>query len=270
MDIQLGGVQKTLLLPFVARIIETKHKNGILHDTKTLEIAKKIHFDLGKIQREMSEVGIAALAVRSVKFDKHIKAFQKTHPNGKILTLGAGLDTYFYRCDNGSNLWYDLDLDDTLSLREKLLPIPNQRVNYIKKSLFDITWIDDIGSIEEGLLILVPGVLPYFPEEDVKNFFKIISSELKGAAIVFDTISQMGILFVNQRIHRSGMETANLNWGIVDPKEMESWGRHIQVEEVEKYFKNISQLPRYNIITKQLMRLNDLFSISQIIKIRFI
>ncbi|MCO5230110.1 MAG: class I SAM-dependent methyltransferase [Chitinophagales bacterium] len=270
MNIQLGGVQKTLLLPFVARIIETKHNNGILNDKKSLEIAQKVHFDFKTIQREMSEVGVAALAVRSVKFDKHIKAFQEIHPNGKILTLGAGLDTYFYRCDNGTNIWYDLDLEDTLSLREELLPIPNERVKYIKKSLFDITWIDDIGNIDDGLLILVPGVLPYFPEEDVKNFLKIIASELTGASIVFDVISQLGILFINQRIHRSGMETANLNWGLVDAKELESWSKHIKVEKSEAYFKNIRHLPRYNIITKQLMRFNDLLSISQIIKLRFV
>ena len=45
LDIQLGQIQETLLLPLTARIVETKHKNGILSDPKSVEIGEKLNFN---------------------------------------------------------------------------------------------------------------------------------------------------------------------------------------------------------------------------------
>src|SRR5690606_35165326 len=111
--------------------LETKRENGVLQDPTSVELAEKINFNYRKIGREISDIGVAGLVVRAVRFDEKIREFQKTHPDGKILTIGAGLDTFFYRMDNGRNIWYDLDLEDSIVLREKLLPIPNDRVHYI-------------------------------------------------------------------------------------------------------------------------------------------
>lgn len=269
-DIQLGDIQETLLLPLSARVIESKLDNGILKDPKSIEIAQKINFSYRKIGTELSETGVAGLVVRSVKFDRYIKAFQERHPRGKILTLGAGLDTSFYRCDNGQTIWYDLDLEDTMTLREHLLPIPNERVHYIKKSLFDITWIDDLGSIEDGLLILVPGVFPYFHEAEIKDLLKVIAPKLPGAYITFDIISQFGILLISNRIHQAGMKNAHLRWGIIEVSEIEKWSDNIEISVVEPYFKDIHHLERFHFLTRQIMKINDFLSISQIVQLKFI
>lgn len=269
-DIQLGDVQETLLLPLTARVMESKKEGGILHDPKSIEISQKINFDFKKMGREISEIGVAGLAVRALKFDQYIKDFQQNHPYGKILTLGVGLDTYFYRCDNGTNIWYDLDLPDSMELREKLLPVPSERVYYVRKSLFDTTWIDDIGSIEAGLLILVPGVFPYFEEDEVKDLFSEIAPKLRGAHIVFDVISQLGVLLINTKIQDAGIKNANLKWGIIEVGNIENWNDNIELVEAQAFFKDISNLKRYDLINKMVMKVNDFLSISQIVKLKFI
>ncbi|MCO5247606.1 MAG: class I SAM-dependent methyltransferase [Chitinophagales bacterium] len=269
-ELNLGNVQKTLLLPLAARVFESKQKNSILHDPKSVEIANQLKFDYLKICREMTDVGVAALVVRAVKFDEHIRRFQQQHPYGKIITLGAGLDTSYYRCDNGLNQWYDLDLEDSLELRKELLPIENDRIHYLAKSLFDPSWIDDIGDISNGTLIQVPGVLPYFPKKDVKSFFQSVAPRLKGAELVVDVVSAFGILFVQRKIHQSGMKDAHLQWSIFDAKEMETWSEHIKVAETELYFKGIHTSGRYHLFTKIPMMVNDIFGISQIVKIKFV
>ncbi len=269
-DVQLGQIQETLLLPLVARIVETKHKNGILSDPKSVEIAKKINFDYRVVEKKLLEIGVAGLAARAVQFDIQIKNFQQTHPKGKILTLGAGLDTYYYRCDNGQTLWYDLDLQDSMKLREQLLPIPNERVKNITKSLFDITWVKDIGSIEDGLLILVPGVFPYFEEKEIMNLFKVIAPQLTGAYILFDIVSNFGKFIVNQQFKDSGMTNVQLKWAVLDSHDLEKWSPNIQVEKSIPFFSQIEAKGRYQILTLISMKTNDFLSMSQVVKIKFV
>lgn len=270
MDIQLGQIQETLLLPLTARIVETKHRNGIISDPKSVEIGEKLSFSYRQIENKLTEIGVAALAVRAVQFDIQIKKFQEQHPQGKILTLGAGLDTYYYRCDNGQNQWYDLDLEDSMYLRKNLLPIPNDRVHYITKSLFDIGWIKDIGSIDKGLLILVPGVFPYFDEVEVMNLLKIIAPQLPGAYIIFDVISNLGKFIVNQKFKDSGMTSVQLKWAALDIQQFESWSPHIKVTRTIPYFDQIKMKGRYQLLTSISMKINDFLLIGQIVKLKFI
>lgn len=270
LDIQLGNVQETLLLPLSARAYETSKPDGIIDDPKSLELARLLQYDYKKMARNMSDFGVYALAIRALKFDKYIKDFQQKNPNGKILTIGAGLDTYYYRVDNGSTLWYDLDLPDTMELRKKLLPPPNSRVQYLTKSMFDITWIEDIGSTENGLLILIPGVLPYFNEEEVKELFVKIAPKLTNTLVVFDTISQLGVLIANNRIKDLGIKNAPLKWGIIDTHIIEDWSDNIETEEIQMYFDQYSDRKDINWINRLLMKMNDFLSASQIVKIKFI
>lgn len=270
LEIQLGQIQETLLLPLTARIIETKHRNGILSDPKSVEIGEQLNFDYREIENKLTEIGVAGLATRAVQFDLQIKKFQEQYPNGKILTLGAGLDTFYYRCDNGQSIWYDLDVDDSMQLRKQLLPIPKERVHYITKSLFDVSWINDIGSIENGLLILVPGVLPYFEEEEVMNFFKIIAPQLKEAYILFDVISNFGKFIINRKFKDSEMTNVQLKWAVLESQQLENWSPNIKIEETIPYFRGIQPKGRYQILTNISMRVNDFLLIGQIIKLKFI
>ena len=269
-SIQLGRVQETLLLPLAARARETNYKNPILNDTKAAELLKKLNVDQKKLLRNLTEIGILGLCYRALKMDEAIKEFLKKHPNGKILDIGAGLDTTYYRCDNGKALWYDLDLPDSIALRSQLLPPPNDRVTYIAKSMLDYSWIDDIGDISNGLFITIPGVLPYFKEEDVKTFLTTIAPKIKGAEIMFDVISQFAKFFVDMRIKNAGMKEAHLEWGIMDPNTVLNWSEHLQLVRTIKLFEGSSTKIAKNLSTKLAMRFNRLLDMTQIFHLRFI
>ncbi|MCB0508445.1 MAG: class I SAM-dependent methyltransferase [Bacteroidetes bacterium] len=266
--LQLGTVQETLLLPLIARVKETEFKHPILNDTKSVELYKQLEVNEKKLLRNMTEIGIYGLCYRAYKMDETIRAFLVKNPNGKILDIGSGLDTTYYRCDNGKALWYDLDMPDSMALRKQLLPPPNNRVTYIAKSMFDYSWIDDIGDISNGLLITIPGVLPYFKEADVQAFFTTIAPKLKGAEIMFDVISQMGIFFVDARIKAAGMKNAHLKWGILDPKTISSWSKHIELIRAIKFFDDKQKL-KIRFTTRAALRINKLFDMSQLFHFRF-
>ncbi len=50
-----------------------------------------------------------------------VKAHIKEQPHASVVNLGAGLDTEFYRIDNGTIRWYDLDLPDVIEIRKQIL-----------------------------------------------------------------------------------------------------------------------------------------------------
>lgn len=268
--LELGAVQETLLLPLLARAVEAQWENSLLHDDKAVELVHALDFDKHKAAKQMSNVGMLGLAVRGFKMDNAIKDYLKVFPEAKVLDIGAGLDTTFFRCDNGTVQWFDLDLPDSMEIRKKLLPIPNERVTYIAKSMFDFSWIDDIGDISRGLFIIIPGVLPYFKKAQVKAFFVAIAERLTGAEIMFDTTSEMARFFISQRIKRAGMDRASLGWGIMDAHEMETWSKHIRVIKRENFFKNIPRSQEYPFVTRFIMDGSDIISAAQLFHLRFV
>ena len=47
-----------------------------------------------------------------------------------IVQLGCGLETVYYRCDNGKSHWYAVDLPHVVEYRRELLPEP-ERETYL-------------------------------------------------------------------------------------------------------------------------------------------
>jgi O-methyltransferase involved in polyketide biosynthesis len=83
------------------------------------------------------------------------------------VSIGARLDTTFERIDNGSIHWYDLDVPDVIELRRQFIA-ETERSRYIPKSVFDLSWFEDIGSSTLGLLFVACGAFQYFAEKQVK------------------------------------------------------------------------------------------------------
>jgi O-methyltransferase involved in polyketide biosynthesis len=269
-DLKLGVVQETLLLPLLARAEEASWKAPLLNDKKAVEITERLHFDKSIAKKQMSNIGILGLAVRAYKMDNIIKNFMTKYPKGKVLNIGAGLDTAFYRCDNGKVLWYDLDLPDSMALRIKLLGNENERVTSIPKSMLDYSWMNDLGDISNGLLIFIPGVLPYFSSKDVSIFLKTIAQKLKGAEVIFDSINDVGRYFVGQRIKNAGMTDAKLLWGVWHPFQITSWSKHIKLVSFEPFFKNIERKKSYGLILNNFMNYNDFFRTTNLVHLKFI
>lgn len=268
--VQLGVVQETLLLPLAARALDVQSKNPILNDKKALELYLQIVSNPIHYKKYLSKIGIVAMCERALIMDNAIRKFVRQNPKGKVLNIGVGLETAFFRLGKPKVEWFDLDLPDSMNLRKKLLPIKNKNVHSIAKSMFDETWLNDVGNIQNGLFITVPGVFPYFDEQHIKQFFNTFAPKLKGAQIIFDVTSNMGRFFVGQRIKQAGMKSATLDWGITDPKEMEQWNEHL--EHTASYF--FLQHPSIKNSANPLDRLiswnNRFFKIGQVFQFRFV
>ncbi len=266
---ELGAVQETLLLPLIGRVEISKRHKDFFYDEKAVEIFQKLQFDKKKAKRNMGEAGLLAMAVRAIKMDKAINDFILRHPNATILNVGAGLDTAYWRVDNGSIKWVDLDLPDSIELRNHFLP-PSDRNPHLEKSVFDPSWIDDLGDISDGLFIQVPGVFPYIDRTTIIDFFKSIPQLLPKAEIIFDVVSTSGKFWITQGIKRSGMKGAELKWGINDAREILKWSNNVEIVKQQSYFDNIKRSSDFHIFTNIGMVMNDIIKLSQLYHLKFV
>lgn len=121
----LTKVSRTLLLPLIGRAT-----NNILHDDEAKRILKFYHNDMVSYTKFCENNKYSFIwCARALFFDREINAYLTLNPKATIVSLGSGLDTTFYRVDNGLINWIDLDLSEVIELRKKLLTKNNQIKN---------------------------------------------------------------------------------------------------------------------------------------------
>jgi len=184
--IKLSGVSRTLLTPLWERAQFSKEYSSLFNDLKAIEIVEKLDYDFPTSPQIPFLSHLSSLfAARAKQFDDKIKEYITEHPRASVVNVGAGLDTTFYRVDNGLIHWYDLDLPNVVTLRKQLIP-ETDRSTCIAKSFLDPTWCKYIRNAEEGTFMIAGGVLMYFQESHVKQFFSLIADNLAGGEIAFD------------------------------------------------------------------------------------
>jgi O-methyltransferase involved in polyketide biosynthesis len=202
--VKLGGISASMLGCLWGRAQLSKEYSSLFYDEKAIELVERIDYDFlasdvppfvgimlmfnisPKVNRPEFRLG----TLRARQFDEKAKAYIAEHPNASIINVAAGLDTTFYRIDNGTIHWYDLDLPAVMDIRRQLLPEPD-RVTYIAKSLLDPSWCKDINHTENGVFMIAGGVLGWFNESEVRQFFLMLADNFPDGEIVFDAISRL-------------------------------------------------------------------------------
>ena len=96
---KLAGVSETLLIPLWARAAETRGPDPIIQDLMAVGIVEKIDYDFDKFNSAWkSRVGVS---IRTMILDRAVEKFITRRPGARIINIGAGLDTRFFRVDNG-------------------------------------------------------------------------------------------------------------------------------------------------------------------------
>lgn len=220
MKIKLAGVAETLLIPLWARAWETtKPGEHLVEDPMAVELVRKIDYDFDKFQNaKLSQIGTA---VRSEIFDRETKRFIKQFPGALCINLCCGLDTRFYRVDNGEIDWYDLDLPEVMALRSKLLPQESSRIHNIAQSVLNSDWPAAVQSKGRAVLIIMEGASMYFSENEMRQLLAILAQHFPGAVLFMEIMTPF--LIRRQKYHDSVMKTtARFHWGVNDGRKIEA------------------------------------------------
>jgi len=254
MKINLGGVEETLLVPLWGRAKFSRENPSILNDTKAIELVEGLDYDFARLDKTLGVLGNLMLVAIAKHIDDKSRAYIAEHPKASVIDLGAGLDTTYYRVDNGSIHWYDLDLPAVIDLRRRLIP-ETARSTCIAKSLLDPSWLDDITDTKNGVFMIAAGVLIFFQESDLKSFFSSLADGLPGAEIVFNTQSRLGKWRCNWGLRK--MRLTATQWALKDARTITKWDNRIKVLDEFPLFNNIPRDPAWGRSVTRWMNLSD-------------
>ena len=87
----LEGVAETLLIPLFIRARETGREDALLKDETAVELVKCIDFDFSQIK--LQEHDVLGLILRVREFDRFVRNFLESNPEGVVVHIGCGFDT---------------------------------------------------------------------------------------------------------------------------------------------------------------------------------
>lgn len=121
-SVELEGVPETLLWTLYHRASEARRPDAVLEDPKGVELLGAIDFPFAE-RFGPATAGLSQWqALRARRFDVEVRRFLASHPDGMVVALGEGLETQFWRVDNGSVRSLTVDLPEAIAVRERLLP----------------------------------------------------------------------------------------------------------------------------------------------------
>ena len=204
--IKLSGVPETMLQTIYARAKESRGR-GIIHDAKAEEIIEKLDYDFFLADKDSAMR--SGVIVRTVVLDQLTKEWLAKHPGAVVVNIACGLDTRCYRVTSYAH-WYNLDLPETMAVREKLLP-ESGAISQIAMSAMD-DWGGEISEQNVPVLIVIEGLTMYLNAKDVQQIFAVISSRFEKATVFVETMNPMMV----RRFKEKSIEGshAKFTWGV--------------------------------------------------------
>lgn len=212
----LAGVPETLLWTLYHRAAEARRPDAVLADPMAIRLVDSIDYPFG--ERFGTDVQARAQwqALRTRRFDDEVRRFLDRYPDGTVVALGEGLETQFWRVDNGRVRWLGVDLPEVTELRQRMLPA-EPRARSIPCSVLDDRWLDEIDA--GNVLITAQGLLMYLQPEEVHGLIGTWAGRLPGATLVFDAVLRWfsaRTMRGGMPVRRGGYATPQMPWGIDD------------------------------------------------------
>ena len=265
---KLGVVEDTLFVPMLGRIYASEYCPQIIYDKKALELKEKLSPDLLG-NGSQSQYTLLASAVRSANMDRFIRSFLKRKPDGVIVQLGCGLETTYYRCDNGKTRWYAVDLPHVIDYRRELLPQP-ERETYLAGDAFSEDWIRQVRTDlpDAPILVTAGGLFHYFEEDKVISLFRMLR-QFGDIEVIFDTVNKKGMAMMQKKYMKQvGHADAQMFFYVDSAKELAAKiGGNAKVISEEPYYRHI---PRngLNLSTRLSMAVSDRLCMVKMIQLK--
>jgi O-methyltransferase involved in polyketide biosynthesis len=234
MRVDLDGVPETMLLTLWLRAGEVRRSDAVLEDPRAVELVEAIDYPFG--ERFGTDTGLSGQwqALRSRVFDDAVRRFQAGCPGGTVVALGDGLETTFWRTDDGRQRWLSVDLAQTAQVRRELLGEDERRRIWAGSALDD-AWMDLVDGAP-GVLLLAQGLHMDLRPDDVRAHFDRAAARFPAAGFVFDTaprwfseLSKRGLL----RVPQTGYVAPPMPWGM-DPIERWRLERRPSIDHVRE------------------------------------
>jgi O-methyltransferase involved in polyketide biosynthesis len=269
--IELGEVQKTLLIPLVGRAKECEKPDPLVKDNYAREIVKNIDYDFDAAFANVPFQFTLNCVVRAHHLDTALVNVIEKHPDATIINIGAGLDTTYHRVDNGRIFWYDLDLSDSIELRRRLIP-ETDRNKFIAKSVFDTSWFKDIKVRRSKVFFISAGVLVYLKESEIRRLFLEMIHEFPDSEIMFEIYSKKLLWLRNHALARGQMKSElfrPMQWGVNSAKEIAKWSPNIKMLDEFPYYSRVTLENYWDEKTLTPIKIMNFFKVMKMVHLQF-
>ena len=265
---RLGVVEDTLYVPMLGRIYASEHCRNILYDEKALELKPMLPDGLAGSDTQTQYTYLAS-ASRSANMDRYIADFIRRKPGGAIVQLGVGLETTYYRGDDGRTQWYGVDLPNVVEYRASLLPEP-EREAYIAGDAFATGWVERVRAErpDTPLLVTASGLFYYFEEEKVLGLIRMLSG-YGDVELLFDAVNKGGMDMMRKKHMKTvGHEDAQMFFYVDSAAELAARvGGKTKVLAEEKHYSHIDK-SGLEVATKLSMTFSDLLGMVKMVHLR--
>ncbi len=254
--VHLVAEQETLMITLYAKTRGSPP--GWFVDPAAWKIIEAVDYDFSQLKVKTGTR--LTVCLRAMKIDREICKFLCAVPYGVVLHLGCGLDTRFTRVDDGKVIWYDLDLPAVMELRRKFFA-EDERYHMIASSVTDWGWLDQVKAGGKVVFVAAEGLLMYLSPADVKELVTRLQAAFPGCRLVFDAFSTLTARSVhrNASLDKTG---AVIQWGIDDPRVIESWAPGACLNE-EWYFDQAEEIAGLSSGYRLMFKVSGLFAVAR-------
>lgn len=186
----LDGVPETLLWTLYHRAFEAGRTYPVLDDPMALGLLADLDYPFEERFGRPDPFHSQAQALRSRCFDLAVQEYLTDRPEATVVALGDGLETGFWRVDNGRLNWLSVELPEVALLRRTLLP-PSDRLRTLSGSATDLSWLDEIEDPEgRGVVITAQGLFMYLRPAEVRAILAACAERLPGGILVLDSMAR--------------------------------------------------------------------------------
>ncbi len=148
--ISVTGVPETMIQTLYARASESGRENPKIRDEIAVELVSRLDYDFSNAKKDKAmSSGVIA---RTIVLDDMVGKYLDTHPDTIVINIACGLDTRCYRMKGKYLRWYNIDLPETMQIREKFLT-ENGPIYQIAKSAMDAAYTENIEYSNENVLV---------------------------------------------------------------------------------------------------------------------
>jgi O-methyltransferase involved in polyketide biosynthesis len=181
--VELSGVPETLLWTLYHRAQEARRPDAVLQDPLAVELVDRIDYPFSRFGA--TEWRARWQALRALRFDIEVRRFLAARPGCTVVALGEGLETQFWRVDDGHVRWVTVELPEVVSAVGGLLPAASRR-RVVARSALELSWLDEVAGPD--VMVTAQGLLMYLARDDADTLIRAIAERLPGGAMVFDTV----------------------------------------------------------------------------------
>ena len=244
--VNVTGVPETMIQTLYARAKESMKPNAKIKDDMAAEIVSQLDYDFSNADKD-SAMSSGVIA-RTIVLDEMVGKYLAKHPKTVVVNIACGMDTRCYRMKGKYLRWYNVDLPETMEVRERFLT-EDGPIYQIAKSAMDASYIDDITYEGEDVLVVIEGLSMYLKEADIRQIFAIIDQAFPKAMVLIEVMSP----FVVKHIKEKSIEGSNakFTWGIKNGKLLEQMVPSFTYKKKVSLVEGMKKLmPIYHVIGK--------------------